>query len=775
MTDSVKTLELRWHFPHDIDSGASGLLSGKDADKPGAVLSVHWHPNEMKLLTSGFDGAIKIWSYNLQSPLAESISHLATMFLAERSPCNVARWSPQGRLIGAGYNSGEVVMWQQAGSDAENAATQDSTAGRLTQLMEANEGNFSGPSPIKEFPSQEEESEVTPAARARTSLFDSAYEYNVENWSAVKILRVFGDREVYALSFSHDGRFLLSASQEGLVVIHDILDGYARIRMESSHSASVQGVFWDPWGTYAVSIGADRKAVIIYNRRETRPGRAQAFSVHDNITHGEQGGFLFRAYDASPYYRHGSFSPDGGMMALPCGFYDPTKDPQRNQNSDHAPGKPKEQDPDPSEAENMEIRPTSSRTEYQQCAYVFLRHAFHRPYKALRIKSSVAVIGSIFSPILYQGDEDKSSSALPKDNLGEGSSVSEAIDEGPTSSEIMKNENIWGPAEYLMAIALFTSETVTIFSTNRGYPRVQFSNMHPAPISGLSWCSDGLRIAISSEDGTVTLATLHSIFRPIDASPNETLENDTDNKVISPLIRIYLDRLESLRQSLRENNASFLQCRAVQPTNKPNVLTARRKNKDKADKAVSPSQTQFSASQPKLSIPSQESEKARLSQTPLSQTSPAYTPQRDLFSQGSGPGTPNAILLADDVSPIPSLAPTSVLGSEAPVTPKHLIATPTTSFFTPKDVSAPRPTSLCSPMSTPGSQPTHHEANESEKTFAPGSILPLEGRLDIWATPTSKGRLTDNTKVANTMDTPLSSSPGNISEGSAQVEANNNT
>jgi chromatin assembly factor 1 subunit B len=446
MENQIAALELRWHYPHDIaPAGEGNCLSGKDADKEGAVLSVDWHPTSaVKFLTSGFDGAVKVWSFDPAAPLGSSVSHLSTMFLNERSPCNVARWAPTGNLIAAAYNSGEVVLWRRAKEDGS-----------------------------------------------------ATYEYNAENWSASKILRMHAEREVYTLCFSPDMRFLASGGFDGTIAVYDMTQNYLKAYIESIHQAPIQGMVWDPLGTYLVTVSVDRRVVITANLAETGKGE---FMTHDVVSQPEKGGWLFRGDGASAFYRHVSFSPDATMLAVPCGW----------------------------------ISATGASTDSSNCCYLFFRHVFQRPYRALCVTGDAAVMGSKFSPVLYEG--------------GGG----------------------WGPSEYSMALAVFSSEVIVLFSTALDKPVAQYSNMHYAPISDVSWCCDGKRIVVSSEDGACTIATVG--YKALDLSG--AAEG-------SSLLRTITAGIVNMRQKLK----AFSEATDVHrdKENQPQQVAVRRKKRDRED------------------------------------------------------------------------------------------------------------------------------------------------------------------------------------------------
>ena len=444
MATTVQTLELRWHFPHDIDSGAHGVLSGKDTDRPAPVVSVHWHPHEHKLLTSGFDGSAKIWSFDKDAELSASIRHHSTMFLHERSSCNCARWSPDGKTIAAGYNSGEVVLWRKVADKGPESAADGAVETNLNKAKPAG-----------------------PTAQNAWS-----YEFNLESWSASKVFRDYGETEVYTVCFSSDGRLLASGSQEGHFVLHDLENGYHKLRVDHRHVGPVQGITWDPLGTYFATIGADRKC-FVYG--VVRPeGKPLNVHIHDTISRAEQGYWLFRGQDATQFYRHASFSPDGLILAIPCGWF--------NSSGKGSEAKIVNEVVEDDAMADVVVDDRKPSSQFHHCAYLFVRHVFQRPYRALCISGDSPVIGAIFSPRIYRA--------------GAGTA--------------------WGPQAYTMAIAVFSIEIVTIFTTASETPVVQLCDMHLAPITGVAWCADGKHLAISSDDGACTLASIGAGLEPID-------------------------------------------------------------------------------------------------------------------------------------------------------------------------------------------------------------------------------------------------------------------
>jgi len=482
---NVVTLERRWHYPHDIaelrNSGLCGassggdintmnVLAGKDADKEGPVMSADWHPTQARLVTGGFDGAVKIWAFDSAESLVDSITHISTMVLSSSNdqPCNVTRWSPDGLYIAAAYNTGEVVLWKK----------------------------FQGPG-------------ATPSG--------AVYEYNLEHWVPGKVLRMHADKEVYTLSFSSNMQFLLSGAFDGHVVIYDLTRGFAKAfnMTEDMHMAQVQGCAWDPLGAYVVTIGADRRVTVLSNPHADTCG-AGLFSIHDVIEKSEKGGQLFRGDGASAYYRHGSWSPDGSFLALPCGWL--------------------------------------TTGDSHNCAFIFVRHIFQRPYQALVVDGDTAVMGAKFSPVMY-------ASCHP----------------------LLDGAHSWGPTtEYTMALAVFTSEVVVVFTTASLSPIVRFTDLHYAPVTDVSWSCDGTHLVFSSEDGSCSLARVSLGSKWVDSEAS------------SPsLLRIVSNNLCGIKAQLRDCSGSVEKTFAAEGKMLGNITThhtGRKKNapakRDREDAAI---------------------------------------------------------------------------------------------------------------------------------------------------------------------------------------------
>eukprot|EP00760_Papus_ankaliazontas_P014913 PhM_4_TR16176/c0_g1_i1/m.81439/K10751/CHAF1B; chromatin assembly factor 1 subunit B len=483
-TATMRTLELRWHYPHDIASNMDNRLVGADSTEEGPVLSVDWHPSDAtRFITSGFDGAVKVWAYDPSPsvPDISAVSHVSSMFLDERSPCNCARWSPTGVVIAAGYDDGNVVLWRRS----EDACT-------------------------------------------------PTYEYNLESWAQLHTFRQH-KQEVYTLAFSSDSRFLTTGSFDGSIVVYDLsVPGFPRAYTSHTHEHHIQGCVWDPVGTYLVSIGADRKVVVTSCAIDGGNG---VFATHDIISHADKGGWLFRGDGASAYYRHGSFSPDGTMLALPCGWLGASALAEAGA---------------PESANN--------------CCHVFLRHVYHRPYRALCVHGDASVLGAKFSPVPYDA------ASLHPDGV------------------VAASDGNWGPTEYALALAVFTSDVVSVFTTATPRPLVKFADMHMAPISDVSWCIDGARFLIASSDGTCTLCKL-TAMRPLAAWGQALAAGDDDNDsagAVSPLVQLIANtilrpvqqRLTAIRPQILHNLQAIDAARAQRTT-----LAPRRKKRDRDDNA----------------------------------------------------------------------------------------------------------------------------------------------------------------------------------------------
>lgn len=103
-----------------------------------------------------------------------------------------------------------------------------------------------------------------------------------------------------------------------------ILDKCQKILRDHGHF--VQGVAWDPLGTFLVTISADRSAKIWQLNTAKKSGTIQVTSINKlrgrQVDDEEKRNSLFFDETLVSFFRRPAFSPDGAILLLPCGLID---------------------------------------------------------------------------------------------------------------------------------------------------------------------------------------------------------------------------------------------------------------------------------------------------------------------------------------------------------------------------------------------------------------------------------------------------------------------
>jgi chromatin assembly factor 1 subunit B len=275
-----RLIEIGWH------RSKSGTVEG--------IQSCDYHPSENKLLTSGLDKYVRIWRCReiLKSQLMQrdqrnvtvdiltrSFQHVASISpKTELDVPSVARWSPQGHLIGVAYLTGEVTVYRKR----ENPSK---------QVLE------------------EENAE--------------------EQWESYWSTR--GPSEVNDISFSPDSQHIVLGNLDGNVLLYNI-ENYSLVRaLQSCHEKKCQGVSVDPWNELVVSAGADRK--IKFYSLTNRKKKESHVDLVETSTVGQRAEykhFSFKGEHSAPYTRRMSWSPDGVFVAVPCAAYKTKSDQEED-------------------------------------------------------------------------------------------------------------------------------------------------------------------------------------------------------------------------------------------------------------------------------------------------------------------------------------------------------------------------------------------------------------------------------------------------------------
>ncbi|KAJ2161549.1 HIR complex subunit [Coemansia sp. RSA 552] len=229
-----------------------------DADKKSltAIFSLDFDASGERLVTSGMDTKIRVWSPQAILQGTTGQQRLLATLTGHSGAVMCTRFSPCGRLLASGADDMVVVIWER--DEAEG----DLGAGSLAQL---------------------------------TSLDGSA---PTETWRSLR--RLTGhESDVCDLAWSADGRYLATCGLDNLVLVWDART-FERVARLTAHQQFVKGVTWDPAGRFLASQ-ADDKTLRIWRTSDWTLQETVTQPFEDNIF--------------STYFRRPSWSPDGDCIA----------------------------------------------------------------------------------------------------------------------------------------------------------------------------------------------------------------------------------------------------------------------------------------------------------------------------------------------------------------------------------------------------------------------------------------------------------------------------
>ncbi|GBL86407.1 Chromatin assembly factor 1 subunit B [Araneus ventricosus] len=393
------------------------------------VLSIDFQPgkrNIQRLASGGTDSHVLIWYITYQENKSIKIECASDLY-RHNKPVNVVRWSPDGEFLVSGDDEGAIFVWQ---------------------LKERE---------VQDGPKDEEN-------------------INQEDWYPLKLLRGHLE-DIYDISWSADGNFLVSASMDNTSIIWD-MQKFQKVHILSDSKGYVQGVSWDPLNSYIASLSSDR-ALRIYNVNTKKTlYRIQRAPWTVTTERGTIKARLFFDDTLTSYFRRLTFTPDGELLIVPSGILEREEE------------------------------------KFQNTTYIFSRHAPNKPAIQLPTgdKYTVAVR---CNPLLYKlrGTNKES------DNKENQPKTKPMID-----------------LPYRMVFAVAACDSVLLYDTEQLLPFAYVSNIHYTHLTDLTWSPDGRILVASSTDGYCSFLVfgddeLGEIYVP----PKEEVitEQNTGDKTIS--------------------------------------------------------------------------------------------------------------------------------------------------------------------------------------------------------------------------------------------------
>lgn len=258
----VRTIEVQWHYsaPSEQDADRHGLQGRMEG-----VISIDFHPTAQRLLTTGGDCAISIWTFNESNvhawlrnsaeDMTKCCTWVTTMRCQDMPRC--ARWSPAGNLVASGHSDPRIRLWWRT-TASDTVLNQESDS--------------------------------------------------LEQWKDYRVLTGHL-HDVMDLAFSPDAKYLVSAGMHGTVMVHD-LDASSPVVSIEAHNKFCYGVAWDPWNRVVASFGGGPGLLLhsVVPASEHRRLQLAGQRRSQTVFHGE-------GYSSA--MRRLSWSPDGGFLAVP--------------------------------------------------------------------------------------------------------------------------------------------------------------------------------------------------------------------------------------------------------------------------------------------------------------------------------------------------------------------------------------------------------------------------------------------------------------------------
>ncbi|KAI1899076.1 hypothetical protein AGOR_G00057750 [Albula goreensis] len=344
-----------------------------------------------RLATAGVDSTVRMWKVEMGPDGKAQVEFLSNLARHTKA-VNVVRFSPSSELLASGGDDAAILLWRLNDSkDCELPVFQD-----------------------------EEEAQL-----------------NKESWSVLKTLRGHIE-DVYDISWTSDGNFLVSGSVDNTAIMWDVTKGQ-KICIFNDHKSYVQGVSWDPLGQYITTLSCDR-VMRVYGAQTRRKAYSISKMASGSAGEGEVKNYrMFHDDSMRSFFRRLTFTPDGSFLLVPAGCVEA--------------------------GENI-----------TNTTYVFSRKNLKRPIAHLPCpaKATLAVrCCPVYFELRTTKDEDGSVQPLPN------------------SFQL----------PYRLVFAVASEDSIFLYDTQQSLPFGFVSNIHYHTLSDLTWSRDGSFLAVSSTDG----------------------------------------------------------------------------------------------------------------------------------------------------------------------------------------------------------------------------------------------------------------------------------
>lgn len=478
----ARTIEVLWHCN---ERNEEAELLGLQSSMTEGITSIDYNPRSDRFVTTGGDGNLRLWEIRTTAVDAWLENGANDMLACCRHICRMrtswmpvtARWSPQGEMIASAHCDGKVCLWWR--DTASEPASADADG-------------------------------------------------DVEEWKAYRHLSGHTS-DVYDLCFSADSRYLLSGAGDGSIVIHD-LEGSTLpvLQLQDVHTKFCRGVAWDPWTRYVHTFGCGPSLLCFthvpksagHHRRMHLAGQRKC-----------QGDYMGESCALS--FRRLGWSPDGLLLAVPYGKVGKAGTRAAQPSTAHllASIEAKEKaeagqlpststapaarpttlvaDESPADAESDDVE------DMLHCVYVYSRGAPEKVACRLGVRGFNEVRGVRWAPCfleplpvgevlhdVLQPPPPETAAASADVPVG---SASAATATEAALEAARQRRGAWGPAEYRMALAVWTSDAVLVYTTDSSARHSDFTDLHMRSITDVAWSHNASHLYTASLDGYISV------------------------------------------------------------------------------------------------------------------------------------------------------------------------------------------------------------------------------------------------------------------------------
>ncbi|KAB5576849.1 hypothetical protein PHYPO_G00203250 [Pangasianodon hypophthalmus] len=425
----VVTCEIAWHNKEPVYS----LDFQQNADG-----KIH------RLATAGVDTTVRMWRVD-RGPDGKAVVEFLSNLARHTKAVNVVRFCPTAELLASGGDDAAILLWK---------------------INDSKE--------VEQAPTFQEDEDAL---------------LNKESWNVVKTLRGHIE-DVYDLSWTSDGNFLVSGSVDNTAIMWDIQKGQ-KICIFNDHKSYVQGVSWDPLGQYISTLSCDDVRVMrVYSTHTKKKAYSVSKMTSGSAGEGEVKNFrMFHDDSMRSFFRRLTFTPDGSFLLAPAGCVET--------------------------GENV-----------TNTTYVFSRKSFKRPIAHLPCPAK-ATLAVRCCPVYFELRTKKLEDGL--------------VQPLPNTFQL----------PYRLVFAVASEDSIFFYDTQQTVPFGYVSNIHYHTLSDLSWSRDGSFLAVSSTDGYCSFVSFDElelgmplkerpqldIITPLTASEKKGKRTSGSGRTASPVPR----------------------------------------------------------------------------------------------------------------------------------------------------------------------------------------------------------------------------------------------